>query len=83
MTRISSPSRVLGIPELVNLITSNFSCLNIVRLSQVCQRTFNILVPIIWKHVSGAENLLRLINSASLQYDQSTHKLEQVVCTYA
>lgn len=76
----SSSARVLGIPELVNLIASYVSRPDVARISRVCRWTFEILIPRIWKHVKGAQNLLSLIKSASFHYDESNDQLQEIVC---
>lgn len=58
---IPSSIKVLNIPELVHTIASHCSSGDTARLSQVCQQTFNALIPTIWKHLCGVNILLRLI----------------------
>lgn len=89
-----SVAKVFDIPELVRHIASfnttikppeNFitACWvdrsDLVRLSQVCRRIFEILVPEIWKHVNGAQHLLALITSMSFRYNDETGGLLEVV----
>lgn len=72
--RTSSSARVLGIPELVCLISSYSDRSDIIQMSQACRLMFDALIPLIWQHVNGADNLLRLIRSTVVKGEKSTGK---------
>lgn len=78
---LCSASRVLAIPELVMKIISSSTYHDMVQLAQVSRRLFETLVPRIWGTVHGVHNLLRLIESTSLQYHESSGRLAKVVRT--
>lgn len=77
---LSIPAQALSLPELVHSISRFCRRSDLARLSRVCRRTFDVVVPVVWNEVYGAQHLLRLIKFSTLEFSDSTGKLEKIVC---
>lgn len=80
---MSAAAYVLFIPELLAMICDFADQSTRSRLTRVCRRTFLSLVPLVWKHVDGAQNLLTLIKFAVPIYDTESGSLVSIVCVVA
>jgi hypothetical protein len=74
--------RILEIPELIGLICGHLDLPNRARLARSCRAAFNTTLPLVWTHVDGAHNLLKLLPNLVEMDGETPTKLRSIVSRF-